>query len=223
MKAKSQIQKEIAGIDQKIAELEYQTEELHRKKNNLLKELEVCEETKQLLNRVHMVSDDNTMRVRLRNDTKTTPIMDMFQSSDKEFLLFEQHFHLWIATSANQVSLIVTRCPAGVQYSDDGLTMTDLKKTFGTILSEKSVGYIEETDRRYHLFHGLLEVSNEKLVDGQTYAFQMPCLLGGQTSGDQTGFGSEYCGTNQIYQGKLYGETTKFLIIGIVVENGIHF
>ncbi len=49
--------------------------------------------------------------------------------------------------------------------------------------------------------------------------FAKPCRLGGQTYGDQTGFGWEFRNGEVVREGKPYGDTTTFLIIGIIVED----
>ena len=54
----------------------------------------------------------------------------------------------------------------------------------------------------------------------QAIAFDLPIRLRGQTYANQTGFGSEYNGDELVYQGTLYGETTDFYIIGLIVKNG---
>ena len=154
------------------------------------------------------LSDKNAMKVNLFNDTRTTPIMDEFYHSDKLFLIFMNMYHL----NHKRISLVVTKGQIDVNYT---LTMTDLKKSRSTSLSNYVLN--NKNDRMYPLFLELLNLPSEKLISGNQLQFQKPCLLGGQTFSDQTGFGSEYHGIDLVYQ-KEYGETTKFLIVGIIVE-----
>lgn len=210
---------DIATIDKEIKELEEQLAQLYEKRQSIelvSKAAETDKATKLLLNQVCRVSCDNTLKVQLEKGTKTTPIMDSFQKSDKEFLLFENIFTL--SENRKKVSLVITKGVHGVRYVNDGLTMTDLKKAAKTLVGAYSANYMSKSNRKYNLYQELIEVDKNKLVNGQGYAFRVPCLLGGQTFNDQTGFGSEYCGERLTYRGKNYGETTMFLIIGVIVN-----
>lgn len=219
MRNRTEIESAILTIKQKIIELETQLKSLNKERSDLEQELHqtiIAERTAETLRRIHEVSDENTMRMRLYADTRTTPIMDSFVSSEKEFLVFENAYTL--SECGKRVSLVIVKSKQKVNCSDNGLTMTDLKKSVGEHVSENSLKYLRETVRTYPLFRELVSVDQKAPKTGARVAFKVPCLLGGQTYKDQVGFGSEYCGEELVYQGKNYGETTKFLIIGIIIE-----
>ena len=212
----SEFQGKIDAISAKIAALESEKEELEGQQYELEKQLwaiEKEEATATVLNQLFNVTSENSIRKRLFPDTRTTPIMDEFYNSDKQFLIFERMFTLCPAWE--HISLVVTKGCFGINYRDSGLTMTDLKKAVGTYIDETTLHYRKTNDRKFPLYQELVIIGKKELHAGDEIPFQTPCVLGGQTFGDQTGFGAQYPGDD----GKEYGETTKFLIIGIIVEN----
>lgn len=70
--------------------------------------------------------------------------------------------------------------------------------------------------RNYSLNWSKYRVKNVKY--GKVVPFEKPCILGGQTNRNRIGYGWEYNGSDLVYEGTLYGETTKFLIIGVIIE-----
>ena len=98
--------------------------------------------------------------------------------------------------------------------------MTNLKKIIGTFVTKYKLERHESRGRS--LFTELIEIDQMEVHEGAMIKFQYPCLLGGQTFNDQKGFGNEYYGEELVYQGKKYGETTKFLIIGVKIGKGIY-
>lgn len=213
------INEQIEKINQEIEELNNQISALNDEKRELSAQLNyILKEptTKHALKQVHEISKDNVIREFLFSDTKTTPIMNRFSWSDKKFLIFENVFTL--DSTWNKVSLIIIKNRPGVYYKYTGLTMTDLKKRTGGYICTNSLDFIKETDRIFPLYKELVKINQCNPKKGDVIAFETPCLLGGQTFQDQTGFGSEYWGRTLLYQGKEYGETTKFLIIGVIVS-----
>jgi hypothetical protein len=140
--------------------------------------------------------------------------MDKFYFSKKEYLIFESVFHVnpgakmgWL-----DISLIVRKGIPGGSVVDDGLTMTDLKKFSGTVLSRN---YFPKQSRQYSLVEELLSAANKVSDTQRIVPFEHAVRLGGQTYKNQTGFGSEYRGDTLVTQGTLYGETTGFYVVGI--------
>lgn len=68
-----------------------------------------------------------------------------------------------------------------------------------------------------YIFQEIINLKESRIKTGAQLAFEYPCLLGGQTFDNQTGFGSEFYGNELISEGTLYGETTDFIIIGVIV------
>lgn len=162
------------------------------------------------------MSKENSMVVKLDQYTKTTPIMDEFVFSDKKFLIFRHLFRL--SPSWKHISLIIAKSSGGINYVHSNLTMTDFKKAAGTIVNKNLVGAMTKNNRLYPLYSELTRIENKVATGNGAIPLDMPCLLGGQTFREQVGLGWEYCGEELIHQGKEYGETTKFLIIGIWVD-----
>ena len=219
MRNRADIEAAISALNKQIDEMEKQIKCLNDERYDLKQELyklDVSERTDETLQSIYSISDENSIRIRLYSDTRTTPIMDSFMFSDKIFLIFEQAFVL--GNSGKRISLVVVKTNRTVNYVNDGLTMTDLKKLSGTYISERSLEYTKKTSRKYSLYRELISINKQPLKTGDIVPFSIPCRLGGQTFKDQTGFGSEYCGEELIHQGKNYGETTAFLIIGVLID-----
>ena len=217
MFSKEEIKAMIAEDDNKIEKFKNEIEIIEDHKaslENMLIEINKSEATQRLLNSINEVNENNSIHVQLNADTKTTPIMDCFNFSDKKFLVFDDAFFL--KKCLRRVSLVIAKDFHGVNYRYNGLTMTDLKKIVKSFILDDILKYLNKDSREYPLYQELIVVS-KKLKEDKTkkiMAFQKPCMIGGQTFSNQSGYGSEYYGEDQIYQGTLYGETTKFMIIG---------
>ena len=207
------------AIEARLAEICAATEQLkaeEKELKKLLQELTVKENTKSYLMKIQQVNEDNSMVIRLYQDTRTTPIMDQFYSSYREFLVFRDAFT--VGNSWTSVSLVVAKYAPSISMIDSGLTMTDLKKTVGLVVTENTLKYRKESERTYSLLKQLLDVEEAISAGTDRAAFESPIRLGGQTFKNQCGYGSIYEGTTMITQGTLYGETTGFYIIGVVKE-----
>lgn len=214
------LQEQTESMNSQIVELEAKLEELQDKRNYLWREqreLEMEEEASRFTKTVSKLNEDNATVVHLYQHTKTTPIMDAFAFSDKEFLVFRHLFRL--APSWNYVSLIVAKSRSGINYTDSKLTMTDLKKAAGTHVSKNLVAQMPESDRLYPLYLELTKIAKKVSMIHGAIRFDKPCILGGQTYREQTGYGWEYCGEEVVRYGREYGETMKFMIIGVWVDS----
>lgn len=205
--------------EQRLRELREQIKALQNEEKSIkefISNVERDEKTKEFLSTVYSVSEENSMFIRLYNDTRTTPIMDSFLNSDKKFLVFNQIFRL---SNPNNyiwpsISLVIRKGALGISAIDSGLTMTDLKKLSGAPIIH---GIFPENSRFYSLAEELLSVANSEKASNNAIALEHPVRLGGQTYANQTGFGSEYHGDTFV-QGTLYGETTSFYVIGFIVN-----
>ena len=207
---KAEAEQRIQEIRKEIANLRKEEMKLKR----LVAEIAKSQKTNLVLNDFAHLTEESEMRVRLHSDTRTTPIMDDFYFSKKDFLIFERIFQVNTGTRMGwlDVSLIVRRGTPEVSVIDDGLTMTDLKKISGAVLSRN---YFPKQSRQYSLIEEMLNAAN-KISDMQRIVpFEHAVRLGGQTYKNQTGYGSEYRGETLVVQGTLYGETTGFYVIGI--------
>lgn len=216
MDSKNIIKKHIEDVGSRISETEELLRSLKHEKRELeeeLHEIERAEMTQNYLQSINLLSDDNSTRVRLSMQTRTTPIIDSFYTSDKKFLVFDKAFILF--NGWKDISIVIAKAMAGINYKDNGMTMTDLKKCYGKYIRESSLENRSGDNRLYPLYEELIKISATPLKSGDVIPFSIPCMLRGQTYVDQTGFGSEYYGAKLVHKGKEYGETTKFFIIGV--------
>lgn len=212
MRTKSELQKRIKEIKTTIAKLTNEKEKLEKE----LCTIEKREATSILLQSISQVSQENSICKVLTHSTKTTPIMDKFYESDNLFLIFKEAFRVSFSCYKS-VSLVITKSKYGVLHHNSGLTMTDLKQKTGAIISERALSYLPKESRLLPLYQEIIKIDETNLISGNKVPFDIPCLLGGQTFRNQSGFGSEYNGDTLVYS-KEYGETTKFLIIGVIVD-----
>lgn len=223
MTRKQELEKALDELNGKIQTLEKELDTLADQQHDLKRKIADEERTiatTSLLESISQINTENSIRVKLHSDTKTTPIMDNFFSSNKTFLIFEDAFTLYAPPKWIDVSLVVIKGCSGVNRRYSGLTMTDLKKAKGSFIEEDSLVRLNPNNRKYPLYQELVAII-KRIQDGEvsnTMTFQEPCCLGGQTYSDQTGYGSEYCGEDLIYQGTQYGQTTAFLIIGVLIK-----
>lgn len=214
-----QLREQEIFLNTQIAELEAKLKKCHGELSSIHKqrcELEIVEETARYVQKVSKLNEENSIAVELDPQTKTTPIMDAFMSSNKEFLVFRHLFRL--SPSWKQISLIVAKSTGGINYMQSNLTMTDLKRAAGTLVSKNLTTQMSKNSRLYPLYIELTKIENKVARMHGAIHLDIPCLLGGQTYREQCGYGWEYCGEELIHQGKEYGETAKFMIIGVWVD-----
>lgn len=217
-------EKDLEKINEKIEQIKAELESLECKRLELIKNIEAEKEMKNteiLLGSVFDINSDNTIRVKLLSDTKTTPIMDRFDSSNKTFLIFESIYSVIINSQWKHLSLVIAKNHKNVLSNNSQLTMTDLKKSAGMFITLNLKNRFSKNDRMYSLYNELFKIiknfENSENIP-KIISFKTPCRIGGQTFKNRSGYGSEYCGEDLVYQGTLYGETTSFLIIGAVLE-----
>lgn len=186
-----------------IAELEAELGVLQNEQSTLvgqIRELEMAEEASRLTKTVSKINEENSMVVHLNKYSRTTPIMDSFTFSDKDFLVFRHIFRL--APSWKYISLIVVKNKEDINYAYSGLTMTDLKTAMGSYVSKDRVEEMSERSRLYPLYLELSRIGKKVAMMDGPIRFDKPCLLRGQTYEDQRGFGWAYCGEELVYRGK---------------------
>lgn len=212
---KKEAEKQLKEVQKEITRLQKKADKL----SCMIREMETMEITTQFVNSITTVSDKNSMHVRLERNSKTTPIMDSFWKSDKTFLVFDRLF--WVVVFPQgilwRISLVIRKGWAPISIIDDGLTMSDLKMHAGLGIEPNQYW---ESGRVCSLAKEVLNAGPKMKEPNQAIAFDLPIRLRGQTYANQTGFGSEYNGDELVYQGTLYGETTDFYIIGLIVNNG---
>lgn len=218
---RAEFQKQIKQLDKDIQQQQEAIKELENERDKLkskISEIDRQAKTEMFLGCAHELTDENSRKVWLNSSTGTTRVMDSFNNSDKQFLVFRNMFAY--KQKKKWVSLVVVRKEPGISYINTRLTMTDLKKECRTYISKQRINRIGKNSRIYPLLLELYNLPIDALTPEKSIlSFEKPCLLGGQTYSDRTGYGWEYHGGNLVYVGTEYGETTKFLIIGAIVEN----
>jgi hypothetical protein len=214
-------EKELQEIDARIAELEAQSDEYERQIKELeekksqvdekISDLETQASTYRVLNSINDVTEENSMQVWLSKDTRTTPVMSKFCDSDKSFLTIPEFMY------PRAFLLVVTKYHYGIQYIDSGMTMTDLKQEGCSSESRvKKIAMSDQKTRMSALYKELYKVITKPINAGDKIPFEYPVRLGGQTYNNQTGYGRTYYGYDEYEEGTLYGETTGFVVIGII-------
>ncbi len=105
-------------LKSKITELEAELDAVQGEQASLLgqiRELEMAENASRFTKTVSKINKDNALEAYLNERTKTTPIMDSFVSSNKEFLVFRNIFRL--TPSWKYVSLIVAKSKGEMNYT----------------------------------------------------------------------------------------------------------
>ena len=208
---KEDAEKQLQEVQSQIAILQEEEKRLKSVISDFVRD----EKMKQYMEEIFQVTEENSMVVRLSSNTKTTPIMDKFYFSETPFLIFKRIFRIRNSSGTLiTVSLVIKKGFPGDRAIDSGLTMTDLKKFAGAFIINNPY---PERSRKYALVEELLYVAAKLTEDSNAIPFEHPIRLGGQTFSNQTGYGSEYNGNTLVSQGTLYGDTTGFYIIGVLV------
>lgn len=151
---------------------------------------------------------EKTLYKYISDKTKSVPLMDEFESlTDEGFRKYERIViknTIW--GQSGRYHLILARMSASEYVGD--ITMTDFKNQRG------NYGLL--------IKHVESEVSKAKekaiLAKDAEIIFETPFLLRAQNSSNRTGYGNEYNGYDLVYEGTLYGETTKYAFIGVIIE-----
>lgn len=151
--------------------------------------------------------EERTLSRYIFEDTRSVALMDEFEFLTEEG--FKKYERLLVknieSISGIRCRLIIERLEENNDYHGD-ITMTDFKKGYTSSL----VKYVTEEICNYK--------KSNKIISNQYIVFSKPYLLRTQNSSNRTGYGSEYNGYDLVYQGTLYGETTKYAFVGIIVE-----
>lgn len=239
------LEKEMAGIMQKLEERENVLEKIPEPTEELQTEiLELCrrykeldnkrgeyqraENTEELLKSGRYFTQDNSISIALNSRTKTTPIIHSFVWSDKKYLILKYMFLL--PPAIRHASLVVTKTPSSfafdllreekrISYVSTSITISDLKSKSGLRITQDILERMPEYEKTkmYSLYKELVAIEKKNISDGGYFPFSIPVEFGAQTFDDQRDFGWEYNGRSVVKIGKQYGETKKFLIIGVYI------
>lgn len=148
-------------------------------------------------------------------NTKSIALMDEFEEADAFFhkiyetLKLNRVFCVRSEEGALYwITLYIKRMDWDKEYIYSNLTFTSLKR----YLLNKS--FSEEDRNSYAIIDEVLD--GIKLIEKEEkeiYHFPKPVKFNAQNSGNRTGYGNEYRGSNLIYKGTLYGETSNYMFV----------
>lgn len=214
----AELESQLPALEEEIDTLEDQLDELTKKKNSVeikYSGLRSTVEEYKLMTSFYAVDCTNSTTVYLTAKTRTTPLMDNFYYSDKQFLVLKYSLLSFVDDNpSNDIdgSLVVAKFNSAVDYALSGLTITDLKKE-GIIIANFVDDVLAESplNHYYYLCTELKKVFAQNPHPGDKFMFDHPVQLGAQIYEDQEGFGIK-----DYDYGTLYGKTTTFLIIGAI-------
>lgn len=188
--------------------------EYYDKKCSLAKEKYDSELKRQWAEKVKSISAQNCKEVRLNRTVKTTPIMDDFFHSKKDFLVFKSAFHRFDGKRYYDISLIIMNEYSNVKArTDSQFTMTELKNNYNKLACFEYFPY-----RMKNLIKEIGDIiSNADYKYGDVIVFDPPFKFGAQTYADQTGFGDIYYFGELYEEGTKYGDTTDFYVVGFML------
>ena len=148
-----------------------------------------------------------TLYAYIDSTTKTVDLFDYFESTNKQgfqkfarliFLRSEIHHGNWFY-------YIIERLQTD-DYEGD-ITATEFKRGETYRLRQYANAELDRIS------------ATDELYDGQVIIFEKPFHFRAQNSMNRTGYGNIYEGEDLIYEGTLYGETTDYAVVGILVED----
>lgn len=194
------VKKQIERLKQRIIEKEEEIEDI--KKEIILKE----DELKKIEEYENSPIEERTLRRYIFDTTASVRVMDEFESITEEGyqkykrMIFRNSFY----SDCGSYNFIVERLQA--RDSEGNITMTDYKKGYDSAL------------RKYANEQIKMQLGENRGTKGTEIFFDKPYLLRTQNSSNRTGYGSEYNGYDLVYQGTLYGETTRYGFVGVVMD-----
>lgn len=209
-------------LTEQIYELSYEVNDLRiseKKEKELYKEIDSLKLQQQKIKlddyKKHVKKQFNYYNCivcELYSKTKTVNLLTEFIRGDKSFLILKNQ--IFMPRHYKYCSLIVDIKTLDI-FSNYEIkpTMSDLKATVKNTPDVKLKK--DTTERLKPLFSELTKLDDNIPVQTQNqkvYLFKHPFLIGGQTTFNRIGYG------NVPYSlGALYGETSDFMIIGIIL------
>lgn len=167
----------------------------------------------------------NELRVKIFDTTRSIKLMDEFDGiGEKNNVVYDRlviyNENLLAYTNSNKVfnyALIIER--GKNEETVGSITMTSLKNgylnpnVYVTKEKESKVVLLKE-----HVGNEITEDVYDEYVDsGKPYFFSKPYQLRAQNSNNKSGYGNIYYGDVLIHEGTKYGETSRYIIVGIFV------
>lgn len=215
-------QDELSNIEKKLTELK--SVNIQEKENRLLElgdakyqieEQEKAEIQLAFKNYVLNMKQDDIFKCILFKQTSTVKTLDDFFDSGKSFMLIHQY--MFLSRNRKDISLILTPRYKEIDVEDTNPpTMTEVKKYM-----HPSYADIGNTPQRLlPLNQAIDDIDNhtDTMSKGEIFLFDRPFILGGQTSKNRTGYGWQWFSDGSYIEGTLYGEVTRFMVVGFIVD-----
>ena len=154
-----------------------------------------------------MIARDRCQVTYLKKTTETTPIMDEFWDSNKDYLIFRDFF----TYNNNLLSLIVCKSlKKKITKINKPFIITELKKCSGQDI------YSSFPKEIVPLIDAIKKVlSKVEIKAGDVIPFDMPIVLAAQTYSNQSYAIDDWFG---MFIGSQFGEVTWFYIVGVEIE-----
>ena len=161
--------------------------------------------------KTRMISREICQVIHLSKSSKTTPIIDEFVTSGKEYLIISSIFKY----KNYMLSLIVSerrKFSKNIRINNVPFTLTELKNCL-----DKDIN-LNFPIEIMPLIKAIREVvSNQVIKEGDFIPFKNPIALGAQTYADQVAeWGNDWF--SFWYTGPQVGQVTDFVILGVQVE-----
>ena len=193
-----------------------------------------------LQERFFEIDEGNTLFYRINKTTKTVDLLDRYEKSGKLFLVLTRAYaHLYARSrhvvevgcydTRRHLSLVIL--PSHFLLEDNkhicisrncstysSPTMTEIKMSCGRIIRHYT-NYPTRMEELINTVKKAFEYDEElKTLERKTYWLDCPISIGGQTSENRTGYGNEYRYGELLWEGTNYGETTRFYVVGFIIE-----
>lgn len=202
----------IDHMRKELSEMDQQLEDRKKKLDVILND-ELCRKSLTANNK-------NSYYVRLKKNTSTTPIITEYCKGDKEFLILNAAMRL---PNYKTFSYIIVRNHTTITSAQKNVpTMSELKSVVGRSISGIAIS------RMQYLKKCILSAANKHkdLTPNLIIPLSQPCLIGGQSDLNQTGYGWEWewsYGVGDYTEGTYYGEMTGFSVIGIRINESDYY
>lgn len=158
--------------------------------------------------------EGRTLRTVINKDSKTLKIMDAFEGRDRESfdrILVMNGIDSYVKCRNGKVRKVT------YQYVIER-PKRGTAKVGKIVMSNFKYGHNEELSQ--YVFTQLKRPEAETYIDkDEVFYFDVPYGLEAQYSGNREGYGSYYEWGNSVWEGTYYGETTSYVIAGVMITS----
>lgn len=151
---------------------------------------------------------EDTLAKKVSSKTKSLEIMDIFEDRvnyDYKRIIFENVLTVFDKSDKKcRFNIIVERTPNNPHDVYGNITFTEFKNN--------KLDYLLS-----HIANEINNMDKNEIERGKVLLLSKPFEFRAQSSGNRTGYGSEYRNGECVYHGTLYGETCSYYINSILV------